>query len=215
MDPCREIQTKFSKSFSILKFENQQYKKLDYFNKLEFIGTMRQKIVTSPPKNTINQLRIPSWATFVFFTASKFCTVEKISGGPLAHQCGPPAHFWMPILVQMTLEDVAKLFIIWLLFLSLIFWPQGVKKWKFYHFWTDFSHFGELPDWKGNKWIKWKKLSRRYLFLMWPLFFHFQSGNASKFQKFRPFWRTSWLKRKKLNKTEKLYIGSEDVAKLL
>ena len=27
------------------------------------------------PLNTINQLRIPSWATLIFFTTPKFCTV--------------------------------------------------------------------------------------------------------------------------------------------
>ena len=32
------------------------------------------------------------------------------SGGHLAPHFGPPAHFWMPILVRMTLEDLAKLF---------------------------------------------------------------------------------------------------------
>ena len=45
-------------------------------------------------------------------------------------------------------------FILWLLFISCIFWPPGVKMWNF---WTYFSHFGGLPYWNGKKWIKWKR----------------------------------------------------------
>ena len=59
--------------------------------------------------------------------------VQKVSGGPSAHQ------FSMPILVQMTLEDVENFFILLIL-------ATRCKKWNFDHFWTRFGHYGGLPD---------------------------------------------------------------------
>ena len=47
-------------------------------------------------------------------------------------------------------------FILWLLFLSCIFWQPGVNKVDFYHFWAHFGNFGWLPYWNGKKWIKLK-----------------------------------------------------------
>ena len=104
--------------------------------------------------------------------------VEKISSGPLTHDYGHQGfktlnldHFWtcfshfggLPYWIgkkkkqkiAIDLWGHGDFFISWLLFLSCIFWPPGIKKWFFHHFWKHFDHFGGLPYYNGKK-IKWK-----------------------------------------------------------
>ena len=45
-----------------------------------------------------------------FLTTRIFCRYVPKILAPSAHHCGPLAHFLMSILVQVTLDDVAKLF---------------------------------------------------------------------------------------------------------
>ena len=106
------------------------------------------------------------------------------------------------------------------------FGHQGWKKLYYDNFWTHVSHFGGFPDWKGKNHTKGKscvlsirlgsmasvfsfsvrkcfKISKNWLlfqsYIFWPpgvkkvVFWPFLDA-------FRPFWRISWLKRKKSHK---------------
>ena len=100
--------------------------------------------------------RVPSWATFIFFTTSKFCTLKEQWWA-----FGPPLWASSPLL--MTFEDVAKLFY-FMTFISKfhILSTRGKKSGFFlpilYTFW---------PFWRTEKEknIKWKSCILFILFL--------------------------------------------------
>ena len=93
---------------------------------------------------------------------------------------GRPAQSCLSLLVEMTLEEVAKLFIfLWLFSYVAYFVHQGWKNWYFDHSWTHMGHSGVLPNWKGKKYINFF-LSHQDLMWWWPLFFSFSVRKCFK-----------------------------------
>ncbi len=93
----------------------------------------------------------------------------------------PPLWAFGPIKkLDMTSEDMVKLFYFMTFIPKLHFLATRGKKVDFLPFLSNFGHFGGLPYQKGKKLINEKVAPCRYLSGVWPQFFHFQSGRASK-----------------------------------
>ena len=71
-------------------------------------GHAHMQAVASPQDYNSTQDTLQSNFDFHHFT--QILHSLKISGGPLAHHFGSPAQSWMPLVVEMTLEDMTKLF---------------------------------------------------------------------------------------------------------
>ena len=97
-----------------------------------------------------------------------------MNSGPKAHHSGPPAQSILTLFDEMPLVDMVIL-LLWLFYIlnKLVFWP----------FLDMFSPLGGLPNWKEKYVFNEKVVSCWYLSGTWAWLFHFQLGNASKFQK--------------------------------